>query len=90
VKNADLTELLVDEKGIDITGLEGVYKNQRRHDPSDLDRARWLAEPSDKIRLGLFYRNESLPKYEETRRVSRHAVEDKFALLNTELDRYAV
>ena len=90
VKTPDLTELLVDDQGIDIAGLETVYKNHRRHDPSDLDRARWLAEPADKIRLGLFYRNESLPRYEETRTVPGHSVEDKLSLLNAELDRYAV
>lgn len=90
VKTPDLTELLVDEEGIDVSALGGIYKNQLRHDPSDLDRARWLAEPSDKIRLGLFYKNESQPRYEETRRVPKHTVDEKLALLNRELDRYAV
>ncbi len=90
VKSPDLTELLVDDQGINVTNLGGLYKNLLRHDPSDLDRARWLAEPSDKIRLGLFYQNQAHPKYEETRKVKHHTPAEKIALLNTELDRYAV
>jgi 2-oxoglutarate ferredoxin oxidoreductase subunit beta len=90
VKTPDLTELLVDDKGIMAKGLSNIYKNQLRHDPSDLDRARWLSQPSDKIRLGLFYQNESLPKYEETRTIPGHTTEDKLSLLEMELDRYAV
>lgn len=90
VKSPDLTELLVDESGIDVAGLGGLYKNLLRHDPADLDRARWLAEPAEKIRLGLFYQNEALPKYEETRQLTKRTPEDKIELLNAELDRYAV
>src|SRR3989304_5258796 len=67
-----------------------LYKNQVRHDPADLDAARRLAEPDGKIRLGVFYPNDTLPVYEETRAVPARSHAEKLALLNTELDRHAV
>jgi hypothetical protein len=42
------------------------------------------------IRLGVFYRNPQRPRYEETVLVPRRSTEEKIALLNQELDRYAV
>lgn len=90
VRNLDLTELLVHENGVSAPAAESLYKNHLRHDPSDLDRARALAGPSEKIRLGLFYRNESIPCYDEIRRLPTHSVEEKIRMLNEELDTYAV
>ena len=41
-------------------------------------------------RLGLFYRDESRPRYEQTRHLPRHTAEEKIALMQQEFDRYAV
>ncbi|MFQ6045987.1 MAG: thiamine pyrophosphate-dependent enzyme [Gemmatimonadales bacterium] len=90
VRNLDLTELLVHENGVSVPAVESLYKNHVRHDPSDLDRARALARPSERIRLGIFYRNQSLPRYDEIRRLPTHSVEEKIRMLNEELDVYAV
>jgi hypothetical protein len=60
------------------------------HDPRDLDAARRLAGDGEKIRLGVFYRNENLPRYEETRRVEHRTADERVKLLEEELDRYAV
>ncbi len=90
VRDPGLIELLVHPDGVAVPELDRLYKNQVRHDPADLDAARRLAEPDGKIRLGVFYRNETLPVYEETRAVPARSHAEKLALLNAELDRHAV
>jgi 2-oxoglutarate ferredoxin oxidoreductase subunit beta len=89
-RNPDLTELMVHDKGITVPELDPIYKNQIRHDPSDLNGARRLAESGDKVRLGLFYQNRDLPRYNEVREQPVYTAEQKIELLNRELDRYAV
>jgi 2-oxoglutarate ferredoxin oxidoreductase subunit beta len=90
VRNPDMSELLVHEDGITVPDLDGIYKNQLRHDPSDLDRARRMAETNEKIRLGLFYQNASLPRYDEVREVPSYTADQKIEMLGKEFDRYAV
>lgn len=90
VRNPDLTELLVHEQGVDVPDLHPIYKQRRYHDPGDLDAARQLAEVADHVRLGVFYRNETLPRYEETRHLPPHSAEDRIRMLDEELERYAV
>lgn len=89
-RNPDLTELMVHDKGITVPELDPIYKNQIRHDPSDLNGARRLAESGDKVRLGLFYQNRDLPRYNEIREQPVYTAEQKIELLNKELDRHAV
>jgi 2-oxoglutarate ferredoxin oxidoreductase subunit beta len=90
VRNPDLTEMLVHEKGVTVPELDMIYKNHIEHDPNDLDGARRLAEPADKVRLGLFYQNPTLPRYEETRHLPAYTAEQKMEMLTAEFDRYAV
>lgn len=90
LRNPDQVELLVHPDGVVVPELDRLYKNQIPHDPADLDEARRLAEPGTAMRLGLFYRDETLPVYEETRRVPLRSAAEKLALLEAELDRYAV
>lgn len=90
IRDPSRVELLVHERGIDLQELQGLYTNRRPHDPSNLDEARRLAEDGEQVRLGIFYRNESRPRYEETRHVPRHSVEDRLRLLDREFDRHAV
>ena len=90
VRDPGMVELLVHPGGVEVPELDRIYQNRVRHDPSDLDAARRLAEPDGKIRLGVFYRNETLPVYEETRAVPTRSAAEKVALLNAELDRHAV
>ena len=84
------TQLLVHDDGIRDPDVEKIYTNQITHDPSDLDQARRLASDTDVVRIGLFYRNESLPRYDETRRVGVLTADEKLRRLNAELDRYVV
>ena len=90
VQDRALVELLTHEDGIEVPALAKVYKAQRHHDPSDLNAARALAQDEQPVRLGLFYRDPSRPRYEETRRRPLRTAQEKLALLEKELDRYAV
>jgi 2-oxoglutarate/2-oxoacid ferredoxin oxidoreductase subunit beta len=90
VKQPDLVELLVHDDGVVVPELDRMYTRQLRHDPRDLDSARRLAEPTDTIRLGVFFRDGSRPRYNELKQVRRRTVDEKIQLLNQELDRYAV
>jgi len=60
------------------------------HDPADLDAARHLADVDDRIRLGLFFRDEARPCYDELRRTRKISAAERIALLNAELDKHAV
>jgi 2-oxoglutarate ferredoxin oxidoreductase subunit beta len=84
------TELLVHENGIHDEDAEEIYSTQLGHDPSDLHAARRLAADHGTVRLGLFYRNPALPRYDETRRIPLQTAEEKIAHLEAELDRHAV
>lgn len=90
VKNPDLTELLVHDNGVDAPGLDKLFKNQRVHDPKDLDSARALAQRKDLLRLGIFFRDDSFPVYDEIRSVPPVSPEEKIQRLEKEFDRYAV
>lgn len=90
VRDPSLVELMVHPDGVTVPALERIYTHRIQHDPADLEGGRRLAEVNDRIRLGVYYRNETLPVYEETRRVPARSVAEKIRLLDQELDRYAV
>ncbi|MEE4293295.1 MAG: thiamine pyrophosphate-dependent enzyme [Xanthomonadales bacterium] len=90
VQNPDRVELLVHENGVDVPSLEQLFKARRRHDPLNLDDARSLARRNDMLRLGIFFRDDSLPVYEDLRAVPKVSAEEKVNRLNKEFERYAV
>ncbi len=90
VKQPDMMEILVHDDGIIVPNLEKIYENQRHHDPSDIDMARHLAEDVSQIRLGIFYRNETRPRYEDLLRRPHLTADEKVELMNEELENYAV
>ncbi|MFC1662251.1 hypothetical protein ACFL3S_12510, partial [Gemmatimonadota bacterium] len=90
VQTPDLTEFLVHDEGVWAATLDQVYKRKLYHDPRDLDSARRLAEPGDRIRLGVFYRNEEVPRYEEIRRLPARTSDERVEVVSGELDRFAI
>jgi 2-oxoglutarate ferredoxin oxidoreductase subunit beta len=90
VRDPNNIELLLHPNGIVAPDIEDIYQNHTFHDPSDLISAHRLAQEDGRLRLGLFYRNQNLPVYEEVRSEHLHSAEQKMELINTELDRYAV
>jgi 2-oxoglutarate/2-oxoacid ferredoxin oxidoreductase subunit beta len=90
VQKPDRTELLVHDDGVIVPELDRIYKNRLTHDPRDLHRARELAEDTDHVRLGVYFRDSSRPRYEDTRRPVRRSSREMLDLLGKELDSYAV
>ena len=91
VRNPEMIEMLDHPDGVELPeSLRQIYPNQVRHDPRNLSAAREMAADSSLLRLGVLFRDESNPRYNETRHLPLHTAEDKIRILNEELDEYAV
>jgi 2-oxoglutarate/2-oxoacid ferredoxin oxidoreductase subunit beta len=90
VRHPETVEVLVHDDGITAPGMEKLFPRRLRHDPRDLEAARRLAEGGEHIRVGLFFRDETRPRYDELRRIPRHSAAERMDLLERELDRHAV
>jgi 2-oxoglutarate ferredoxin oxidoreductase subunit beta len=91
VRNPEMIEMLDHPDGVEVPeSLRQIYPNQQRHDPRNLTAAREIAADSSLLRLGVLFRDESNPRYNETRHLPLHTAEDKIRILNEELDKYAV
>ena len=84
--------LLNHENGLQFSaGMSRVYKNQLRHDPANIDRAREIASSTDVVPVGILYRNPEVPCYEDLRHSDKlHTPELTRDGLNAELDKYTV
>jgi len=84
--------ILTHEDGIDLDpSLSRIYKNQEEHDPSDLSRARELASNTDVPPVGILYRNDDVPCYEDVRRRDKAQTPEMIeAALNEEFDNFTV
>ncbi len=84
--------LLEHENGIPVDDtLKRVFKNRATHDPTDKAAAHALVEQEDYIPLGLIYKDESRPRYDDmTREGLEMTLEEKMENLERELDRFAV
>jgi 2-oxoglutarate/2-oxoacid ferredoxin oxidoreductase subunit beta len=84
--------LLTHRDGLQLSpGLSSTYRNQREHDPSNIDRAREIASLEEPIPVGVLYRNPGAPCYEDLRHAGgMRSPEYIRAGLNRELDKYTV
>ena len=83
--------MLVHDDGVVVPELDKIYKNAgARTTRTTSTRPARIAEQTDHIHLGVFFRDASKPRYEETRRVAPHTPAERVQLLDEELDRYAV
>lgn len=91
-QNSDLTLLLTHPDGVRADdAVRRMYENQRAHDPSDLAAAHALADRSEKLAIGLLYRNPAAPRLDTFSVRGLDATrEQKLAALERELDRFAV
>ena len=90
VRKPALVEMLVHDDGVMVPELESIYTHRIVHDPRDLDAARRMAEHTESIRLGVFFKDPSRSRYEEVRRVPPKSARERIDLLNKELDAHAV
>jgi 2-oxoglutarate ferredoxin oxidoreductase subunit beta len=84
--------MLNHENGVRVSdALAKVYRNQRAHDPGDLNRARELASDTDSIPVGILYRNPEVPCYEDLRASTRlRTTEYVRAGLEAEFDKFTI
>jgi 2-oxoglutarate ferredoxin oxidoreductase subunit beta len=58
--------VLTHENGMQVSpDLARIYRQQETHDPSDINRARELAAIKDRIPVGILYRDDEVPCYED-------------------------
>jgi 2-oxoglutarate ferredoxin oxidoreductase subunit beta len=86
------TQLLTHADGLQLSSrLSTTYRNQRTHDPGNIDRAREIASQDDPIPVGILYRNPDAPCYEDLRHAGQlRSPEYIRAGLNREFDKYTV
>ncbi len=84
--------ILTHENGIQLDPeLAKIYKNQMEHDPADIHKARELASSLDPVPIGILYRNENVPTYDELRRPKRQVtLEMRKAALEKQFDKFGV
>jgi 2-oxoglutarate ferredoxin oxidoreductase subunit beta len=92
IEDSERTLILHHEDGIQIDpSLARVYKNQEEHDPSDLSRARDLASNEEVVPVGILYRNDDVPRYEDVRRRDKAQTPEMIEeALNEEFDNFTV
>jgi 2-oxoglutarate/2-oxoacid ferredoxin oxidoreductase subunit beta len=86
------TLLLTHDNGLKLSpAMAKVYKNQRQHDPIDIDLAREIASVEDPIPVGIIYQNPEVPCYEDLRRSGQLRTSDYVrAGLEAEFDKFTV
>lgn len=84
--------LLHHANGLQInSGLARTYTNTEEHDPLNMNRAREIASEFDPIPVGILYRNDEIPTYEDTRYDTRlRTAEFVRTNLNAEFDKFTV
>ncbi len=92
VKDPGRMLLLTHEDGVQVSAsLSKIYRQQEVHDPADLHRAREIASIDDPIPVGIFYRNEDMPRYEDIRDADRpYTPETTKAVLEKEFDKFTI
>jgi 2-oxoglutarate ferredoxin oxidoreductase subunit beta len=84
--------LMTHENGIQLDdSIQKIFKNQKEHDPSNMDEARELAGDPEGVSIGLFYQNTSADRYDEyTAQGLATSRDEKIAALKAELSRYQI
>ncbi len=92
VQDPAKTLLLAHEDGLQPSAsLSKIYRNQEAHDPADLTRAREVASIEDPIPVGILYRNDDIPCYEDTRPTDRSYTPEVIkGALDSEFDKFTI
>jgi 2-oxoglutarate/2-oxoacid ferredoxin oxidoreductase subunit beta len=92
LQEPEKTLLLTHKNGLQIpSSLGRVYPNQQLHDPSDINAARVMADRKDVVPVGILYRNDDVPCYEDVRAPDRIYTPDMIkGVLDREFDKFTV
>ncbi len=90
--NPDLMVMLTHKDGIESDPtLDRIFKNKEEHDPSDWHAAMKHAQRTDKIPIGVLFKDPSRPRYEEfTARGLDITPEEKLRAIEEEFDKFAI
>lgn len=92
MSNPDNIILLEHEDGMRISdGLKRVYKNVEPHNPIEKLQANYYGNMTEKLPIGILYKNSSIPTYDELRKPQR-TVTDKMKqdALENEFDKFGI
>ena len=68
-----------------------LYQNREQHDPSDIHRAREIAETDNLVPIGILYKDENVPRYEQIVKPKQKPTwELREVLLNKAFDRFGI
>ena len=92
IQDPEKVLILHHENGLQLDpSLAKIYKNQEQHDPSDLNRARELASDREVPPVGILYRNDDVPCYEDVRKRDKSQTPDMIEqALDEEFDNFTV
>ena len=92
LSNPDKLMLLEHENGMAIDdSIKKIYKTHETHDPSDINRAREVAGMEDAVPIGILYRDESVPTYEDIRKPARMPTwEQRQKMLEGAFDQFGI
>ena len=92
LQDPERVHLMIHEDGLQLEpSLSRIYRHQETHDPSDIHRARELASMEERIPVGIFYRDTSVPCYETLRDYGRPAAAETVKTgLEGEFDKFTV
>lgn len=92
IKDPKRMLLLDHENGVRVSpALAKVYQNVAPHDPRDIHRAREIASQDDPIPVGILYRDENVPVYEELRHAGQLRPASRIQSgLDAELDKFTI
>jgi len=92
IDDPDRLLILTHEDGVQLSpALSRAYRYQDEHDPADLVEARRIVGTSERLPVGVIYRNPDVPCYEELRKPDRLYTPESIAKgLGGELDKFTI
>lgn len=92
INDPDRLLIMTHENGIQLSdSLAKIYKNQVSHNPSDIHKAREWASNEELVPVGILYRDETVPCYEDIKRPKRVFTPEMIqAGLEQEFDKFSV
>ncbi len=84
--------MLQHEDGMQLSEtMSRLYKTTERHDPADIHRAREIAERDDIVPIGILFRDENIPRYEQIVKPGHKSTwGQREKVLNSAFDRFGI
>jgi 2-oxoglutarate ferredoxin oxidoreductase subunit beta len=92
IHDPDKLLILTHEQGVRLSpALARAYRNSEEHDPADLVDARRIVGTSERLPVGIIYRNPDVPCYEDLRKPDRLYTSEYIRQgLDAELDKFTI